>query len=110
MPPSAGACQTMDAEVKPDCGRAGERSSTITAIGCRAAAAGETSRPVSGAGTRTGVGAGVGVGETLGDGSRDGDSGPDDGWVGSGDGGALPRPATRPELAGEADGPAETAA
>ena len=62
MPPSAGACHTIDAELKPDCGRAADRSSIITAIGWRRAAAGVTGRPVSGAGTRTGVGTGVGVG------------------------------------------------
>src|SRR6185312_15081533 len=62
MPPSAGACQTTDADDRPDCGRAAPRSSIITAIGCRFATAGETGRPVSGAGTVTGVGTGVGVG------------------------------------------------
>jgi len=40
----------------------------MTAIGWRAATAGETIRPVSGAGTRTGVGSGVGVGTGVGDG------------------------------------------
>ena len=62
MPPSAGACQTIEAALKPDCGRAGDRSSIITAIGWRRAAAGDTGSPVSGAGTVTGVGTGVGVG------------------------------------------------
>ena len=38
----------------------------MTAIGCRAATAGVTSRPVSGAGTETGVGTGVGVGDGVG--------------------------------------------
>src|SRR5438034_10169029 len=66
MPPSAGACQTTDAELKPDCGRAGPRSSIITAIGRWAAIAGGTMRPSSGAGTRTGVGAGVGLGAGVG--------------------------------------------
>src|SRR5450759_3183995 len=64
MPPSAGACQTMEAALKPDCGRASAWSSTMTAIGWRAASAGVTIRPVSGAGTRTGGG----LGATLGDG------------------------------------------
>src|SRR3982750_502557 len=68
MPPSAGACQTTDADVKPDCGRAALRSSIITAIGRWAAALGETRTPSSGAGTRTGVGRGGGVGTGVGDG------------------------------------------
>src|SRR5450759_4775454 len=63
MPPSAGACQTTEAALKPDCGRASAWSSTMTAIGWRAASAGVTIRPVSGAGTRTGAG----LGATLGD-------------------------------------------
>src|SRR6476619_5702845 len=66
MPPSAGACQTTDAALNPDCGRAGPRSSIITAIGWRAATAGGTRTPVSGAGTRTGVGTGVGAGVGVG--------------------------------------------
>src|SRR6476661_8874830 len=66
MPPSAGACQTTEADDRPDCGRAAPRSSIITAIGCRLATAGETGRPVSGAGTVTGVGTGVGVGTAVG--------------------------------------------
>jgi hypothetical protein len=66
MPPSAGAWKTIDAEPSPDWGRAGLRSSSITAIGWRAAAAGLTSSPVNGAGTRTGLG--LGDGEGLGDG------------------------------------------
>src|SRR3954469_21584758 len=66
MPPSAGACQTTDAALKPDCGRAGDRSSTITAIGWRFAAVGLTSRPVSGAATRVGPGVAVGSGIWLG--------------------------------------------
>ena len=73
MPPSAGACQTTDAEARPDCGRAGRRSSIMTAIGWRAAIASVTMRPVSGAGTRTGVGSGVGVGTGVGDGVAVGD-------------------------------------
>ena len=67
MPPSAGACQTTDADDSPDCGRAALRSSIITAIGCWAATAGVTRRPVSGAGTRTGVGSGVAVGSGVGE-------------------------------------------
>src|SRR6478736_3350189 len=66
MPPSAGACHTMDAAAKPDCGRAAFRSSIITAMGCRAATAGSTRRPVSGSGTVVGVGTGVGLGLSLG--------------------------------------------
>src|SRR5258707_1103372 len=72
MPPSAGACQTIDAALNPDCGRAGDRSSIITAIGWRAAAAGLTRRPVSGSGTRTGVGFGSGVGAKDGEVDADG--------------------------------------
>src|SRR5882672_8271264 len=68
MPPSAGACQTTDAELKPDCGRAGPRSSIITAMGRRAATAGATMTPSSGAGTRIGVGTGVGLGVGVGPG------------------------------------------
>src|SRR6187551_2506255 len=68
MPPSAGACHTTEADARPDCGRAARRSSIMTAIGWRAATAGETICPVSGAGTRTGVGSGVGVGTGVGDG------------------------------------------
>ena len=37
----------------------------MTAIGCRAAAAGVTSSPSRGAGTSTGLGLGVGVGDGL---------------------------------------------
>src|SRR4051794_595420 len=70
MPPSAGACQTIEALLKPDCGRAGDRSSIMTAITCRAAASGVTSSPVSGAGTRLG-GAGVDGGGSVG-GTADG--------------------------------------
>src|SRR5688572_1052373 len=66
MPPSAGACHTTDASLNPDCGRAGPRSSTITAIGCCIAALGATSTPVSGAGTSVGVGSGVGEGIGVG--------------------------------------------
>src|SRR3954463_14511178 len=66
MPPSAGACQTTEASLNPDCGRAGERSSIITAIGWSFAAAGLTRTPSSGAATRTGVGSGVGLGEASG--------------------------------------------
>src|SRR4051812_46701500 len=73
MPPSAGACQTTDADVKPDCGRAALRSSIITAIGRRTAISGGTRTPSSGAGTSTGVGSGVGVGAALGGGVADGD-------------------------------------
>src|SRR5271169_2140017 len=67
MPPSAGACQTIDAAEKPDCGRAGARSSIITAIGRCAATARVTIRPVSGAGTSAGVGVGVGAGVAVGE-------------------------------------------
>src|SRR5919201_3414268 len=66
MPPSAGACQTIDASVKPLCGRASQWSSTITAMTWRCAAPGDTGSPVSGAGMRTGVGRGVGVGPGVG--------------------------------------------
>ncbi len=62
MPPSAGACHTTDAALKPDCGRASNWSSIITASGCCAAAFGVTRTPVSGAGTSSGVGSGVGGG------------------------------------------------
>ena len=68
MPPSAGACHTTDASLKPDCGRASGWSSIITAIGWRLAAAGVTSRPVIGAATGLGVGLGVGVGVGVGSG------------------------------------------
>src|SRR5258706_7483038 len=70
IPPSAGACHTTDAELKPDCGRAGDKSSTITAIGCWAAAFGVTRTPSSGAGTRFGVGTGVGDGVALDEGAE----------------------------------------
>src|SRR5690349_11346066 len=66
MPPSAGACQTTSACDSPDCGRAGRRSSIITAIGCRRAIAGSTRSPVSGAATVTGVGTAVGVATGVG--------------------------------------------
>src|SRR3954471_4589330 len=69
MPPSAGACQTTLACDSPDWGRAAHRSAIITAITCRAAVAGLTGMPVSGAATRTGVGTGVGVGSGVGDGA-----------------------------------------
>src|SRR5690242_4366116 len=105
MPPSAGACQTIAAFVKPDWGRAGERSSTITAIGWRAAALGGTRRPVRGAGTRTGVGAGVGVGEGDALGLSDGAGDSVGGAEGSADGGVLLRFATSPDEPGVAVGP-----
>src|SRR5437773_1967915 len=75
MPPSAGACQTTDAWLKPDWGRAGERSSIMTAMTWRSATLRVTGIPVSGAGTRVGVGIGVGVGLGLdgGHGSAEGD-------------------------------------
>ena len=106
MPPSAGACQMTDAALNPDCGRAADRSSIMTAIGWRRAWAGVTMRPVSGAATRIGVGAGVGVGSILGEGlaggtlSLGGTLGTDAAggeaiasWLGAG----LPHaPATRP--------------
>ncbi len=63
MPPSAGAWKTIEAELSPDCGRAGLRSSIITAIGWRTAAAGLTSSPVSADGTSTGLGLGLGLGD-----------------------------------------------
>src|ERR1051325_9112470 len=91
MPPSAGACQTTSACDSPDCGRAGRRSSIITAIGCRRAMAASTSSPVSGAATLTGVGTGVGPGD--GEGERVGDTVGDAPTVGatvaSADGGTL---------------------
>src|SRR5689334_14533071 len=97
MPPSAGACQTTLADVSPDCGRASNWSSTITAITCRFATSGVTRFPVSGAGTRLGVGWGVGsggvvgLGDAVGSGTGDGEgeavgSGVD---VGAGDGEVL---------------------
>src|SRR6185295_19695250 len=66
MPPSAGACHTTDAELKPDCSRAGERSSIITAITGSLARAGVVSSPSSGATALTGVGSGDGDNEGLG--------------------------------------------
>src|SRR5687768_8017071 len=86
MPPSAGACQTTDAALKPDCGRASTWSSIIAAIGWRAATSGATGTPVRGAGTSTGVGTGVGGG-TVGAGVG-GDSLP----LGSGAGDPLGSP------------------
>src|ERR1700704_3951641 len=67
MPPSAGACQTTDALLNPDWGRASPWSSTMTAIGCWAACAGVTRTPSRGAATRVGVGRGVGVGLAVGE-------------------------------------------
>src|SRR5215218_7676770 len=108
MPPSAGACQTTEAAVKPDCGRAACWSSTITAIGWRDAACGLTRRPVSGAATRLGPRVGVGAGGRDGAELAEGWTSPlgageppggDDGSTPD-EGGALPRPATRPEPAG----------
>ena len=58
MPPSAGACHTTSACESPDCGRATEMSSIITATTWRAATSSVTGAPVSGAGTRTGRGFG----------------------------------------------------
>src|SRR5487761_2262480 len=68
--PSADACQTTEAALNPDCGRASAWSSTMTAIGCRAASAGVTRSPLSGAGTSTGVG--IGVAAAAGGGERAG--------------------------------------
>src|SRR5689334_24961480 len=102
MPPSAGACHTTDAALNPDCGRAGPRSSTMTAIGWRRATAGVTSRPVSGAGTRTGVGVGVGVGTGVAVGVGDAVAGAVVGVgpvVGAADGGVVPRAAISPDPA-----------
>jgi hypothetical protein len=62
MPPSAGACQTIEAAEKPDCGRAGPRSSIITAIGWRCASAALTGSPSSGPGTSEGPGDALGIG------------------------------------------------
>src|SRR5215203_1903315 len=73
MPPSAGACHTTSAKLKPDCGRAPNWSSTMTATTWRLATAGFTRRPVNGAGTRLGVGSGVGLGGAVGLGSTVGD-------------------------------------
>ena len=86
MPPSAGACHTIDASLKPDCGRAGPRSSIITAIGWSAAAAGLTNLPVSGSETRAGAGTGVGEGTGVGDGGVVGEAvgvadGPTEAWA-----------------------------
>ena len=65
----------IEAEARPDWGRAAARSSIITAIGWRAAAAGVTSSPVSGAAAITGPrladGEGEGEGESLADGSTE---------------------------------------
>src|SRR6185295_3088057 len=66
MPPSAGACHTTDAELNPDCWRAGERSSIITAITGSLARAGVVSSPSSGATALTGVGSGEGDKDGLG--------------------------------------------
>src|SRR5690349_12839352 len=70
MPPSAGACHTTDASLKPDCGRASGWSSIMTATTCRLATAGDRGRPGRGAGTSAGAGVGVavGVGVGVGDG------------------------------------------
>src|SRR6185437_10795192 len=81
MPPSAGACQTCAALLKPDCGRASAWSSTITAMTWRAAASSVTGRPVSGADTSNG-GAGVEGGGSVG---GAGDAlGPTATWLGDG--------------------------
>src|SRR4029079_10776826 len=68
MPPSAGACQTTEAALKPDCGRASGWASIMIAMARRAATFCGTSRPVSGAATGTGVGTGVAVGSGVGEG------------------------------------------
>src|SRR5919107_3249020 len=102
MPPSAGACQTTEAALNPDCGRAGPRSSTITAIGWRSATAAVTRRPVSGAGTRTGVGDGVGVGTGVAVGLGAGAEGAAVGVAsaaGAADGGVVPSAAISPDPA-----------
>src|SRR5215213_8124458 len=64
MPPSAGACQTIEAALKPAWGRASAWSSTITAIARCRAASGVTRTPVRGAATRVDVGSGLGEGAT----------------------------------------------
>src|SRR6187549_1783367 len=96
MPPSAGACHTTDAALKPDCGRASGWSSIMIAIARRFATSGGTRRPVSGAWTGTGVGTGVsvGVGATVGDG------------VGAGE--ALGEPSATPVPLGAAEETAPT--
>src|ERR1700690_2344757 len=72
MPPSAGACHTMSALARPDCGRASAWSSIITANGWRVASAawlaGSQTPSVVAAtiGAGVGVGVGVSVGEALG--------------------------------------------
>src|SRR3954447_21017716 len=66
MPPSAGACHTTDASLRPDWGRATRRSSSMTAIGRRSATPWLTGRPVSGEGTFAALGCGVAVGTGLG--------------------------------------------
>src|SRR6185295_2809813 len=97
MPPSAGACQTTEAALKPDCGRASGWSSIMMAIARRFATFGGTRRPVSGAATGTGVGLGVGVGTGVGAGVR----------VGSGVGAGVDAGAGLARLgAGEGDAPA----
>src|SRR6186713_2753404 len=74
MPPSAGACHTIDADCSPDCGRAADRSSIITAIGWRCDAFSLIIRPVSAEGNSSGVGLGEGVGVGVGPGVGDGPS------------------------------------
>src|SRR3954454_1321260 len=105
MPPSAGACQTTLADARPDCGRASNWSSIITAITGRDATLSRTGTPVRGAATRTGVGAGVGVGAAVGLGASVGDGPsvePDDGVsvagaaLSDGGGDGLPATATAP--------------
>ena len=73
MPPSAGACHTIEADCRPDCGRAGDRSSIITAIGWRCEAFSLIIRPVSADGNSSGVGVGVGLGVGVGVGVGVGD-------------------------------------
>src|SRR3954464_12019091 len=64
----------MPACDRPDCGRASNWSSIMTAITCRPATAGFTGSPVSGSATRTGVGDGVGVGAGVAVGTAVGDA------------------------------------
>src|SRR3954453_15814456 len=86
-PPSAGACHTTDALLKPDCGRARNWSSTITAITGRRARAALIGSPVRGAGTTAGLGDAEGDALALGDAlAVDDGLGCDGGVVGLGEG------------------------
>src|SRR3954451_1987107 len=66
MPPSAGACHTTDASLRPDWGRATRRSSSMTAIGRRSATPWLTGRAGSGEGAFAALGCGVAGGSGVG--------------------------------------------